>query len=233
MAVHRAEGESSGRAVVILPGGGYEAVSIVAEGKLIAEGLASRGITAAVLKYRLPLPEASDRPHLVPLEDARRAIALLRSSAETYGFDPAKVGVLGFSAGGHLAATVSVLTPESPAERPDFSVLVYPVTTLAAKNQQWLEESLFHRPMTVEEKRRYALVDNIGPDTPPAFLVHAWDDDVVPIAESQRYASALVAAGGTAEVHFFPTGGHGFGPGRAGDGTDQWLALAANWIHRQ
>jgi acetyl esterase/lipase len=140
---------------------------------------------------------------------------------------------MGFSAGGHLAATVSVLEAEDPLERPAFTVLAYPVTTLGPKNREWLEATLFHRPMTVDEQRRYALVDNVGPSTPPAFLVHASDDDVTPIRESQEYARVLRAAGRPVETHFFATGGHGFGPGRPRDGTDQWLALAAHWIRRQ
>ncbi len=233
LTVFPAQGENSGRAMVILPGGGYVLESIVAEGSEIAEHLASQGITAAVLKYRLPLLEASDEPHLVPLSDARRAIQLLRSMTDTFGFDPSKVGVMGFSAGGHLAAIASVLISDYADENPDFSVLIYPVTTMAADNQKWLEKDLFHRPMTAEEKRRYSPVDNVSPATPPAFLVHAFDDDVVPISESEAYAHALTAAGRQVELHFFAKGGHGFGPGRPEDGTDQWLGLLADWIKRQ
>ena len=233
LTVHPPRGENSGRAVVVLPGGGYEVESIIAEGKQIAESLSSQGITAAVLKYRLPLIEASDTPQLLPMADARQALARLRSMAATYDFDPQKVGVLGFSAGGHLATTVSVLRSDDQGENPDFSVLVYAVTTLEPENQEWLEDTLFHRPMTAAEKSQYSLVDNVTAETPPAFLVHAYDDDVVPIGESQLYAEALVAAGQEVEVHFFAKGGHGFGPGRSDDGTDQWLDLVGDWIKRQ
>lgn len=233
LTIYPAQGENCGRAIVIFPGGGYALESIVAEGRLIAEALASRGITAAVLKYRLPLLEASDEPQLLPLTDARRALSLMRSLAKQYGFDPAKVGVLGFSAGGHLAATVSVLRSEDKGENPDFSALIYGVTTLSPANQKWLEEALFHRAMTAAEKQQYSLVDHVDARTPPAFLVHAFDDDVVPIRESQLYAQALAAAGQGVEVHFFAKGGHGFGPGRAQDGTGQWMALLAEWIHRR
>jgi acetyl esterase/lipase len=233
LTIHRAQGENSGRAVIILPGGGYVLESIVAEGRAIAEYLSSRGITAAVLKYRLPLAEASDQPHLVPGADARRALGLMRSMAGAYGFDPSKVGILGFSAGGHLAATVSVLRSEKAAENPDFSALVYPPVTMAAKNREWLEETLFHRAMTADEVRQYSLTDNVTSATPPAFLVHAYDDDLVPISESEAYAEALRAAGQEVELHFFGRGGHGFGPGRPEDGTAQWLDLVADWIRRQ
>jgi acetyl esterase/lipase len=233
LTIHPPRGENSGRAIVVLPGGGYEVESIIAEGQKIAESLSSHGITAAVLKYRLPLIEASDTPQLLPMTDAREALARLRSMAPKHGFDPQKVGILGFSAGGHLATTVSVLPSDDQRENPDFSVLVYAVTTLEPENQEWLEDTLFHRPMTEDEKSRYSLVDNVTAETPPAFLIHSYDDDVVPISESQLYAEALVAAGQETEVHFFTKGGHGFGPGRSEDGTDQWLGLVANWIKRQ
>ena len=232
LTIHRALGENSGRAMIVVPGGGYVEESIVAEGQEIAEALSAEGITTAVLKYRLPLKEASDQPHLVPITDARRAISLMRSLAGEYGFDRRKVGIMGFSAGGHLATAVSVLRSEEPDENPDFSAPIYPVTTVGAENRKWLEEALFHRPMTAEEIEEYSLVDHVDAETPPAFLAHAYDDDVVPIAESELYADALVDVGQEVEVHFFASGGHGFGPGRPEDGTDQWLGLAANWLNR-
>ena len=233
LTVYPAQGENSGRAMIVLPGGGYEVESFIAEGSQIAEYLASCGITAAVLKYRLPLAEASDQPHLVPLTDARKAISLMKSKADAYGFDSSKVGIMGFSAGGHLATATSVLTSEKENENPDFSALIYPVTTIAPENRKLLEETLFHRPMTPDELRQYALVDNVTAATPPTLLLHAYDDDVVPISESIVFAEALTEAGQEVEIHFFARGGHGFGPGRAEDGTDQWLGLLANWIKRQ
>ncbi len=232
LTVHPGRGEISAQAVIVLPGGGYEKESIQAEGHEIAAFFASRGITAAVLKYRLPLEAASDQPHLLPEADARRALVLLRSMADRYGFEASRVGVLGFSAGGHLAATVSVHPTGDELETPDFSVLLYPVTTLSQENRKWLEETLFHRPMTAAERDRHALVDHVSSATPPAFLAHSHDDDLVPVSESQAYAAALVAAGQEAEVHLFARGGHGFGPGRPEDGTGQWLELAAHWIRR-
>ena len=233
LTVYRAQGDNCGRAMIILPGGGYAFESIVAEGQRIAESLSSKDIVAAVLRYRLPLTEASDQPHLLPITDARRAIVLMKSRARDFGCDPSHVGIMGFSAGGHLATAVSVLTPDKPDERPDFSALIYPVTTLSAANQKWLEESLFHRPMTDAEKKQYALADNVTKATPPAFLLHAYDDKIVPIEESLAYAKALTSVGQEVELHCFAHGGHGFGPGRPGDGTAQWLSLLADWIKRQ
>jgi acetyl esterase/lipase len=219
--------------VVILPGGAYLLESFVAEGRVIGEYLASHGVTAAVLKYRLPLKEASDQPELVPIADARRAISLMKSMADRHGFDRSKVGIMGFSAGGHLATAVSVLRSEEESENPDFSALIYLVTTLTSANRRWLEETLFHRVMTPGERRLYSLVDHVTAATPPAFLVHAYDDEVVPIRESEIYARALAAAGQEVEAHYFASGGHGFGPGRPEDGTAQWLAMLVDWIRRQ
>ncbi|MCF7974723.1 MAG: alpha/beta hydrolase [Phycisphaerae bacterium] len=233
LTVYRAQGDPSGCAMVICPGGGYELESFMAEGHVIARSLSSRGIVAAVLKYRLPLPDVSDQPHLLPITDARRAVALMKSMAGEYGMDYDKVGIMGFSAGGHLAAAVSVLTSETDNENPDFSALIYPVTTLGDENQKWLEESLFHRAMTEDEQRQYDLVSHVTSRISPAFLLHAYDDEVVPIEESLLYAKALVAVGQDVEAHYFARGGHGFGPGRPGDGTDQWLSLLAHWIKRQ
>ena len=232
LTVHRAQGDHSRHAMIILPGGGYAVESFVAEGQRIAEYLSSKGIVAAVLKYRLPLTEASDQPHLLPVTDARRAIALMKSRADDYGFDVSHVGIMGFSASGHLAATVSVWKADEPNENTDFSALIYPVTTLSAENRKWLEQSLFHRQMTDEEKQRYDLVCNVTESTPPAFLLHACDD-VVPVNESLLYARVLTDAGRHVEMHLFARGGHGFGPGRAEDGTAQWLGLLANWIKRR
>ena len=159
LTVYPVQGENSGRAMIVLPGGGYEVESFVAEGSEIAEYLAAHGITAAVLKYRLPLAEASDQPHLLPLTDARKAISLMKSMADTYGFDPSKVGIMGFSAGGHLAATASVLTSENEDEIPDFSALVYAVNHVdtGGSRRDW-RRRLFHRADDRRMRiRRYSL----------------------------------------------------------------------------
>jgi len=233
LTIHRALGENSGKAMIVVPGGGYEVESIIAEGQLIAEYLAGQGITAAVLKYRLPLKGSSDLPQLLPITDVRKAISMMKQKSTTYGFDAGKVGIMGFSAGGHLAATASVHPSEKKDENPDFSGLIYGVTIMSKANEDWLEETLYHRQMSRKEKKYYHLVDHIDKQTPPAFLVHAHDDEVVPIIESQLYAQGLVKQGQAVELHFFAKGDHGFGPGRVSDGTDQWLSLLANWIKRR
>lgn len=233
MTIYPTKGENSGRAIVIIPGGGYEVESFVEEGRRIAEFLSSEGVTAAVLKYRLPQAEISDSPWLLPMTDTHRAVSLMRKLAGAYGVDPTKVGIVGFSAGGHLAATVSVTPSNDPAERPDFSALVYPAVAPSDANREWLESTFFHRPMTDEELSDWNLVGRIDESTPPTLLIHSYDDDVVPISESLIWAEAMTEAGGDVEAHYFARGGHGFGTGRVEDGTDQWLGLLANWIRRQ
>lgn len=230
LTVYAAKGENSGKAVIIIPGGGYELVAMHHEGYDVAEILSSHGITAAVLKYRLPNPESSDRPALVPLTDTRRALALLRNMAEEYGFDKDKVGVLGFSAGSHLATVASLWECDQKEEKPNFSGLIYGVTNLSEMNLKWLEESLYFRSLTSDELEQNRLLDLVSEDTPPAFLVHAYDDDVCLVEETTLYAQQLYNHDVLAEVHLFSKGGHGFGVGRKEDGTDQWIALFVNWL---
>jgi acetyl esterase/lipase len=230
LTVYPAEGENSRRAVILLPGGGYTLVAIHHEGHDLAEVLAKRGVTAAVLKYRLPKTESSDQPERVPLADTRRALKLLRARAKKYGFDPDKLGVVGFSAGSHLATVASLWQSDDEAENPDFSGLIYGVTDLDAANRKWLEESLYHRKMTAEEVARNTLLDRVSADTPPAFLVHAYDDEICHVKESILYAEKCVEHKVPVEMHLFPRGGHGFGMGRKRDGTDQWVPLFVNWL---
>jgi len=226
------DAEPNGTVVVILPGGGYEVVAVYHEGYEIAELLAGQGTVAAVLKYRLPNPETSTEPWRVMEVDVRRALQRLRSEQSTFGFSATKFGVMGFSASGHLAASVSVHRTAEPDENPDFSILVYGVTIMNALNREWLEQTLYHRPMTDDEVAYQTLLEHVDETTPPAFLAHAFDDDVVPYQESTLYAEALQRHGVAAEMHLFAQGGHGFGPGRDEDGTGQWVKLAADWLDR-
>lgn len=223
---------ANGTAVIILPGGGYEAEAVGHEGFEIAELLAERGVAAAVLKYRLPDPRTATAPERVPEADLRQALRILREGQSRHGFSASRIGVLGFSAGGHLAASVSVHRSSDPAENPDFSILVYGVSRMSQENRDWLEESLYHRPMTPEEVLYQTLHERVDSQTPPAFLVHAFDDEVCHYSESTLYAESLQRNGVAAELHLFATGGHGFGPGRQQDGTSQWVDLAANWLDR-
>ena len=218
--------------VLIAPGGGYDVVAIYHEGSEIAAAFVERGISAAVLKYRVPDSRTATRPEKVPFADLRRAMELLRAEQEQAGIRAGKIGVVGFSASGHLAV-YSMVHPESnPMLNPDFAILAYGTSRLNPVNRDWLEKNLYYRPLTDDEEKKEVLLNWVTRDTPPAFLVHAVDDEVSHYSESTMYADALRDNGVDAELHLFAHGGHGFGPGNDRDGTDQWIDLAANWIKR-
>ncbi len=232
LTIYPAQGKNSGVAVVVIPGGGYSIVAIKHEGHDIAKALSEQGITAAVLKYRLPNPKSSDEPGKVPLADARRALKILHQQAEKYGINKALVGVAGFSAGSHLSTVASLWKSADPDENPAFSGLIYGVTNISGDTQKWLEGSLYFRKMTAEEQAQNQLLDRVNKTTPPAFLVHAYDDMTCKVTESTLYAAKLRENNVPVEMHLFPKGGHGFGGGKKEDGTDQWVPLFANWLLR-
>jgi len=187
-------------------------------------------VTAAVLKYRLPNPLTSDQPHLVPLTDTRRALKLLRQMAKKYKLEKNRVGLLGFSAGSHLATVTSLWKSNDAEENPNFSGLMYGTTDLSDENLQWLEENLYFRKLTQDEIARNRLLNLVSSETPPAFLVHACDDDVSKVEETTLYAQKLLKHNVSVEMHLFSKGGHGFGLGREKDGTSQWVDLFINWL---
>jgi acetyl esterase/lipase len=233
LTVYPAKGTNTGVGVVVIPGGAYTVLAIRHEGHDVAKALSERGIVAAVLKYRLPDPNSSDQPEQVPLADARRALKLLRQQSTRYGMDKAKVGVVGFSAGSHLATVTGLWKSKDVDENPAFSGLIYGVTNDSPDTIKWLEERLYYRKMTPEERAKNRLLDLVDSTTPPAFLVHAYDDDTCKVEESTLYAARLFDNKVPVEMHLFPKGGHGFGLGRKADGTDQWLPLFAAWLCRQ
>lgn len=230
--IFRPTAGGNGNAVIILPGGGYEVEAVYHEGYEIAERLAAMGNLALVLKYRLPDPQTATQPQLVPRLDVQEALRWVRENPAEYDYRVDRVGVMGFSAGSHLATSVSVNRSDDALENPDFSMLIYGVTQMSPTNRQWLEDTLYHRAMTGEEVAFESFLERVDANTPPAFLAHSLDDDVCPYQETTLYAEALLSKGVLPEVHLFPTGGHGFGPGRAEDGTDQWLDLAGSWLNR-
>ena len=230
LTIYHAEGENTGVGVVIIPGGGYELVAMYHEGYEVAKLLAKRGITAAVLKYRIPLTATSNEPNKVPLSDGRQALKILHDKAKTLGVDTDKIGVVGFSAGGHLSAVLSLWPSENESENPDFTGLIYGVTNLSEGNKNWLEKNLYHRALTKEEIHQNTLLNLVNENTPPAFLVHASDDDMCHLSETTFYAKKLFEHQVLAETHIFPKGGHGFGVGNTSDGTDQWISLFVNWL---
>jgi acetyl esterase/lipase len=234
---------ASGAAIVICPGGGYGSLAIDKEGHDVARWLNTIGIAGVVLKYRLPVPVLSKSEIPLPLQDAQQALRLVRSRAAEWKLDPARIGIIGFSAGGHLAATASTHydagKPDSalPLERlsckPDFSILVYPVVSM--------REGIGHNstlgallgkapdPKLVEE---YSNELHVDAKTPPAFLVHAKDDGVK-AENSILYSEALKKAGVACELMLFEKGGHGYGLGVRGGEPAAWPAKCAEWLKAQ
>lgn len=237
-----ARGNATGQAVVVCPGGGYGGLAYDWEGSDMAGWLNSRGIAAIILSYRLPVDgDVAHKKWLCPLLDAQRAIRLTRAHAADWGIDVSKVGIMGFSAGGHLASTAGTHFDAGMEEaadpidrfssRPDFMVLVYPVITMKASTTHGGSRlNLLGEHPTEEQVRNYSNELQVTEDTPPTFLVHAGDDGAVPVENSLLFYQALVAHKVPVELHVYPYGGHGFslaiGRGRLQD----WTQLCARWL---
>lgn len=223
------EAGSSAAAVVICPGGGYGLLAHDKEGHEVARWFAERGVAGVVLKYRLPRPAGHVYGHTAPLADAARALELVRENAEAWKVDRERVGIMGFSAGGHLAASASTLL--SGEAGPDFTVLVYPVITfreevghMGSRNNLLGEDAVAGDLLT-----RYCCDENVTADTPPAFLVHT-SDDWVKVENSLRYYAACRAAGVPAALHVFERGGHGYGMRVKDRPVGKWPDLLLAWM---
>jgi len=233
----------NGAAVLIAPGGSYIRVVIDKEGFEVAHRLAAAGITAFVLRYRLPA-EGWDQAADVPLQDAQRAIRLIRARAAAFGVDPRRVCAMGFSAGGHVMASLatrhdarvysSVDDADRQSARPDLSALMYPVIDMAQPHAHpGSRAALLGASPTPQLQALYSPQRHVTPATPPTFQVHAWDDTSVPIANSLDYLAALRSARVGAETHFFEEGGHGFGIWLArGKPAAAWPDLFLSWAGR-
>ncbi|USI72761.1 alpha/beta hydrolase [Sphingomonas morindae] len=219
--VVRRPARPNGAAVLVMPGGGYGFLSYDNEGLSQAAWLNARGVTAFILLYRLPGEGWNERA-LVPLQDAQRAMRLIRAGASRFGIDPRRVAVLGFSAGGHLAGSLAtrhgerVYAPVDAADRlsarPDLAGLLYPVVTMVAPFTHEGSRDALLGPDSSEAARRAASVElRVDATTPPCFLAHCGDDGLVPVANSLSLYSALQGAGRPAELAVFDEGGHGFG----------------------
>ncbi len=213
--------KDTGASVLVCPGGAYFILALDLEGSEVCEWLNGLGVTGILLKYRVP--RRPDRePHAAPLEDAQRAMGIIRQHAKEWELDPKRIGVLGFSAGGHLAAALStnhakrsyerVDAADDQSCRPDFTVLVYPAYLVGKDGGPELVKEIV-----------------VDATTPQAFLVHAQDDPVT-VESSLFYYFALKKAKVAAELHVFPTGGHGYGLRKTSEPVTHWADLAGKWL---
>jgi len=228
MTVYSPKGKNTGAAVVVFPGGGYWVLFMDLEGTDVCDWLTSKGITCVLLKYRVPGEHLSPRSGAYPnspiaLEDAQRTVGLVRFHAAEWGIHPNKIGVLGFSAGGHLVAAVSthfkrlyraVDAADKESCRPDFGVALYPGHMLAHTSKEF-------------ELNPYVPVTS---QTPPTFLLQAEDDPIDPVKNSLVYYAALKRAGVPVEMHLYAHGGHGFGLRRTKFPITDWPQLVERWL---
>lgn len=230
----------NGTAILICPGGGYGILAISHEGHDVAKKLAEWGITAFVLKYRLPSDKIMLDKSIGPLQDAERGIQVIRENAKQWGINPKKVGVMGFSAGGHLAASLSTRYQQEVIEnhkhtslRPDFSVLIYPVISFSdSLTHRGSRDNLIGKKPSEEKIKRGSNERLVNKKTPPAFLVHAKDDGAVPYGNSIMYYEALQKNGVPATVKLFEKGGHGFGMYNKKEAGD-WMAALNQWLVKE
>lgn len=231
------ETKSNGTAILIFPGGGYSHLSIDKEGTKVAKWLNTLGITAFVIKYRLPSDLIMKDKTIGPLQDAQEAMRFIRKNASQWDLDSTKIGVIGFSAGGHLASTLSThyndivyKTDYSISARPSFSILIYPVISMTKEVvHKGSQTNLLGTNPSLELINKFSNEKTVTSDTPTAFLVHATDDTVVPSENSINYYLALKKNKIPAELHLYEKGGHGFGLG-VKDTSQFWTRDCVEWL---
>ena len=224
---------NSGKAIVICPGGGYRVHAINPEGHGIAKWLNKHGITGIVLEYRFPKGRK-----LVPLFDANRAIRFVRHNAQKLGINKNQIGILGFSAGGHLASSALVHQLACPVQddissqnaRPDFGVLIYPVITMGQHTHSGSKFNLLGKNPSEKDLRFFSTELQVNSFTPPVFLAHALDDKPVPPMNSKLFYERLKKKGGSAKYLELPNGGHGLS-GYKGPSWDAWQKESLKWIN--
>jgi acetyl esterase/lipase len=219
---------NKGTAVLICPGGGYAGVSVIKEGEEIAQWFNKLGVTAFVLYYRMP-----NGHHEIPLKDTQTALEIIHKRAKEWKLDKTKIGIMGFSAGGHLASTAGTrLTAKS--NRPDFMILAYPVITMRPEiTHRGSKQNLLGKTPDETLVKLYSNELQVTSKTPPTFLFHAEDDKTVPIKNSYLFAEALKSKNVPVDVYTFPEGGHGIGMRPTNPDADKWPVMLENWMKKQ
>jgi acetyl esterase/lipase len=229
----------NGRAVIICPGGGYSILAFDKEGTRVAEEMNKWGVTAFVLKYRLPSDSSNIDKSLAPLQDAQQAIRYVRSNAKALGIHPNQIGIMGFSAGGHLASTAAThsdlnadnTNKDTTSVRPDFAILIYPVISFDSSiTHKGSRNNLVGANASPDRIITFSNELQVNGNTPPTFLVHAGDDGAVPVENSIRFYQACIKNKVPAEMHLYPKGGHGFGMNNKTT-TDNWMERLSNWLN--
>ncbi|GAO41228.1 alpha/beta hydrolase [Flavihumibacter petaseus] len=238
MTVFRPEaGKENGTAVIICPGGGYWVEAFSHEGTDVAKVFTEWGVTAFVLKYRLPSDETMTDKTIGPLQDAQRAIQYVREHAKQYLLSPKQIGIMGFSAGGHLAGTATVhfddqkiANPLKTSLRPDFSILVYPVIIFNGEYaHKGSVEKLLGKEPTPQQLKYFSLETQVTKKTPPVFLVHAKDDKAVKLDNTLQFADALDKANVKHDLYLYEKGGHGFGLHNPTSDVE-WMKYVKEWM---
>ncbi len=220
--------KANGTAVLICPGGGYSGVSQIKEGSEIARWFNNLGVTAFVLYYRMP-----NGHHTIPLKDAQTGLSIIYKNAKKWNIDRKKIGIMGFSAGGHLAATAGTHF-KSKQQRPAFMILGYPVVTMDATfTHGGSRRNLLGENPTDDIVKLYSNELQVTKKTPPTFIVYAKDDGAVPIANSERLLNALQEKRVSAELQVYDLGGHGFGMRKKGIPADNWPEVLKAWLVKQ
>ncbi len=232
-------GKSNGTAVIICPGGGYWVEAASHEGSDVAKVFTEWGVTAFVLKYRLPSDETMADKTIGPLQDAQRAIQLVRERAKQWQIDPRQVGIMGFSAGGHLAGSAAVhfddpkiANPLKTSLRPDFAILCYPVITFTGEYaHKGSREKLLGKEPDPKTLRYFSLETQVTKKTPPIFLVHAKDDKGVNVENTLMFVEALDKNKVKHDMYLYEKGGHGFGLHNPTSDVD-WMKYVKEWMFR-
>lgn len=231
--------ENKGAAILICPGGGYEHLAYIISGTQLAKWFNTLGISAFVLNYRLPNSPDAQQREIAPLEDAERAMRIIRANAEKWQIKPDKIGVLGTSAGGHLAATLGTSTEDAAkindaldkfSFTPNFMILVSPVITMGEDGHAGSRKNLLGENPSPQLIEKYSLEKQVTPKTPTAFIVHAADDKVVNPRNSLMFYEALLNVKVSASLHIFPNGGHAIALRNNPGSTETWTNLCEMWL---
>jgi acetyl esterase/lipase len=232
-----AKQDANKTALIVCPGGGYARVAAGHEGTEVAEAFNKIGVTVFVVKYRMPFDSCMTNKEIVPLQDLQQTIKLVRDRAAIFDINPSLLGVLGFSAGGHLVSTGITKFTTSYIEnanntslRPDFAILVYPVISMDSSIcHKGSRDNLLGKKASAAKLDLFSSELQVTGQTPPTFLVHASDDKSVPVENSIRFYQALIKNKVNAEMHIYQNGGHGFGLQNATT-SDSWFERATAWM---